>query len=488
MFENAIEDSKEAPKLTAQSIQQVQEVATNNEKEIQYIQDMASYLRRVVLTNQNDSNIFLEQPEKLQQADVERKEQHQKNLEKQKSEQQEMENELKTQISSALHQLKSLKFLQELRLQLEQQTRAVKQLIEEEKQLYSDDITKLRHQILDQREFYENDLKVQLEAANRFAKDFSDLHMELAATKIMTETIQNRKQLQEESAKAMQLIQENQALRKSHHYYDQEFRINQSSLEKLHSDYSTLKISIMEYEEKLNTTLMEHKDQLRELKDKKDDIIGELKLRKDEAIQRKEQLKHELLTIQRDLQKVENCRSESNQKEYEVLDSMSQAATFILTAIDKRFDEQTFQSAEDLDTNTDQISLQNNYNKSSLKTNPRNLKTTKNNQDNSQKSDLSRLMLRLQTINKQMKEDALKSQKALFKSNIEKKDVETQTDQLKKFEFLSRKVQPPSLLQMTQSPRRRIFRRAPTFYKKTQKRLTVPLSKKNTSLTHSANI
>lgn len=480
-FEIAVKESKEAPTSISQSLRRVREVASQNEKEINSIQDRISYLRRVILSNRNDSNIFLKELEKLHQTSIEKKEQYQKNLQQQKSDQQEMENDLNTQISSAIHQLKALRFLQELRHQLGYQTRAVKKLIEEEKQLNSDDMTLIRNQIIDQREFYEKDLKTRLAQANQFARDFSDLHMELATTKIMTETVQNRKQLKEESAKTIEMLRENDILRKKHHLIDQQFKINQASLQNLHTDYSNLKLSILEYEEKMNKTLNDNKERIRKLKDEKDDEIGELKLRKEEALQRKEELKLELLSVQRELQKAEKSRSESSQKEYEVLDKMSQTATFILTAIDKSMEEDSFQKDDTSDFETDQISSQNN---SSLKASLRNLKQK---DVGSQKSELSRLMLRLQNISNQMKEDAMKTQSVLLYSNVEKMDAETQTDQSMKLDFRTVKIQPPSLLENVKNPRRKAsvqtFRRAPPVYKKLFEKSKVPLSKKRTSLT-----
>ena len=398
-FEVAKKESKEAPAVTAQSIQQVNQVASTNEKEVNFIQDRASYLRRVIIANRNDSHKFLKELEDLRKQGNKHKDQHQVDLEQQKSEQQEMENDLQIKIAAALHQLKGLRFLQDIRLQLQEQTIAVKQLIEEEKQLNSDDMTSIMHQILDQRDFYENDLKVRLEAAKKFAKDFADLHMELVTTKIMKETSKNRKQLNEEATKTIELLRENDVLRKKHHALEQQFKISQASVQNLHSDYSTLSLSLTEYDEKLFTTLNENKNRIKQFRDEKDDAIGDLKLRKEEALQKREQLNQELLIVKRELQKVESSRSESDQKEYEILDKMSQTATFVLTAIDKSIDAESIQKADEALLNCDTIPSQTkSSNRSSPKTSPRNSKITKGKHDISQKSDLSKLMLRIKSI------------------------------------------------------------------------------------------
>lgn len=483
-FEVALKDSKEVPAAFSQSNKIINEIALSNEKSIESMQDRASYLRRVILANQNDSDIFSQKLLHIQEEEIERKNQYEKDLEQQKSEQQEMENEMNTKIQAAIHQLKSLKSLQELRRQLEQQTRAVKKLIEEEKQLNSNDMTSMKHQINDQRKFYEDDLNTRLEAANRFAKDFSDLHMELATAKIMNETIQNRKQLQEESVRLVQFIKENATLRKKHFLADQEFKISQKSLENIHSDYSTLRLSVVEYEEKMNDTLNEHKNNIRQLRDEKDDTIGELKLRKEEALQNRNQLNQELLSIKKNLQRVETLRSESSQKEYEVLDKMSQSATFILTAIDRAINSETIQETGNLNYEADQISIQNNDEAISHKSAPRRLNLIKN-QENSQKSELTRLMLRLQSISQQLKEDALKSQSLMQNSNIEKKDAETQTDIQMKLDSLTKKMQPLSLLERAKNHRRKpsvhTFRRLPPIHKRLFEKSKAPLSVRQTS-------
>ena len=134
-FEVALKESKEAPETISQSIKQIHQVASSNVKTIEFIQDRASYLRHVIIANRNDSMLFVKELENIRKKGLEHKDIYQKDIQQQKSDQQEKENELNIKISAAIHQLKGLRFLQELRIQLEQQTLAVKKLIEEEKVL-----------------------------------------------------------------------------------------------------------------------------------------------------------------------------------------------------------------------------------------------------------------------------------------------------------------------------------------------------------------
>ncbi|KAK8852506.1 hypothetical protein M9Y10_017491 [Tritrichomonas musculus] len=474
-FEVAKKDAKEAPDKIHQSLQQVNQVASSNDKEINFLKGRAVYLRRVIITNRNDSKLFVRELENIRQEKLKHKDIYKKDLQQQKSEQQEMENDLNTRISASIHQLKGLRFLQDIREQLEVQTISVNKLIDEEKQLNSDDMTSIRHQILDQREYYENDLKTRLAAARRFAKEFSDLHVDLVITKIRNETAENRKKLNEVSAKQIELLRENDALRKKFNVLNSKHTILQATVQSLQSDFNTLNTSIVDYEKNFFDAIDGNKNRLRQFLDERDDTIGELKLRKEEALLRRKELDQELLIVKRELEKLETMRPDSSQQEYEILDDLSQSATFILTAIDKSIDEQMIQEAGQISPQKKSTNLRN-------KSSPRNLKYTKPKRGTVQKSDLSKLMLKLQFISKQMKDGDLQvrssrgssrgsSRRSSRQSIVIKKDAETQTEEITETDSLSETIQPPSILEKTLNPRRNgsvpLTRKVPPFAYKT---------------------
>ena len=92
-----------------------------------------------------------------------------------------------------------------------------------------------------------------------------------------------------------------------------------------------------------------------------------------------------------------------------------------------------------------------------------------------------------------MREGDLKLQSTLQNSSIETYDVETQTEQSMESDLLPQNIQPPSLLENTQNPRRKgsvpTSRKMPPFvFKKLLEKSKAPLVKKRTSLSKSAYV
>lgn len=447
-LEDYTQHSKEAPAIISQSIQTINEAAKSNDQVIENMNDRIAYYHRVLKASQDDQEIFMNKLTEIHEIGISKKAKYQEDLEQQKAEQQEMENDLKTQIQSVLHQLKGLRGFQELRHQLDQQNRAVRNLIIQEKQKASQDITEIKHQITDQREFYENDLTVRLEQANRFAREFSDLHMDLVTTKIMNETKQNRKDLQLEEARTIELLRDNDRIRKQLHVVEQQHKINQGSVDSIHKEYSTLKLAHAETEKKYFESQVSRRDRIHQVTDEFEDKIDELKHRKEEALQRRSLLEKELNSYKKELQKAENSRSEAFHKECDVLEKMNQTATFILTAIDKVIGEEN----------------QTNEPSSVTKTKPREINET---ELKLQKNELSRLMQRLHSISQQMKETEIKNRN---RNNSNLKDVETQTEKSIQSDLLEKDLpSAPTLLKLP-NPRRKTtlksFNHASPVYKR----------------------
>lgn len=120
-LEDYAQHSKEAPAIISQSIRTINEASKSNDKAIETMNDRIAYFHRVLKASENDQEIFMNQLTEIHETGIAKKAKYQEDLEQQKAEQQEMENDLKTQIQSVLHQLKGLRGFQELKHQLDQQ-------------------------------------------------------------------------------------------------------------------------------------------------------------------------------------------------------------------------------------------------------------------------------------------------------------------------------------------------------------------------------
>ena len=184
----------------------------NANQAIQFDRGRADFHIHAIVANRNDQILFRNRLVEIHDQLMKQNEEYKEDVQKLRFQQQEMENKLKLQIETVIHQLKSLIPFQERRRILIEQKRALESLIFKEKQIHQEELTDIHHKLLDQREYYENDLKTRLAAARRFAKEFSDLHVDLVITKIRNETAENRKKLNEVSAKQIELLRENESL------------------------------------------------------------------------------------------------------------------------------------------------------------------------------------------------------------------------------------------------------------------------------------
>ena len=429
-FDEYTKQNQQSNSIIKHSIEEINHANEINDEKLKTLKDRIGYLQRVIKANNDDQRIFKDKLVEIAKMGEEKKEEHQRNLEKQKANQIEMENELQMEIQDILSQLKNFRGFQEQRHQLDQQIRTLRNLIDTTKKNNHQEITEIRHKILDQRTFYEEDLKTRLVEARQFAKDFSDLHMDLVTQKIAEENIENRNALKQDMLQSIENLRKNDELRKKWIVVERDFKINQENVGKIAKDYAALKVQCKEYEEKLETITQENRQRLMQLKDETEFSLNDHQQDLLELKKRNEELKKEAALAARQLKRAEAKRFEAFKKEVQFLDQMNQSASFLLTSISK---------AMPLDENTDN-----------------------DDQLNVHRSELSKLMRRLQAVSEKMKQNTL-----IYPNYVETADAETQTDKLLRTDYLSGKVSAPPIKPGV-NPRRTIYQaqRKPGVYKR----------------------
>lgn len=171
--------------------------ATNECKSLeQNEQDRAYYHKFVIVLNRNGQLKFRKDLVNIRKQTIKAQANFEIDYQQLCTAQKDMENKLRSQIESLSHQLKSLREFKERKSILIEQKKTLEKLIFEEKKASHMEINAIHKKLLDQRDFYDQDLRDRLENAKNYATKFADLHIDVLTQKIQAESLSKRKELQ----------------------------------------------------------------------------------------------------------------------------------------------------------------------------------------------------------------------------------------------------------------------------------------------------
>jgi hypothetical protein len=165
-----------------------------------------------------------------------------------RAEQDEIEGSLRSQIQMSLVQLKGLRECQEYRSQIEIQRRQITAMIASDKKEHANEMSQIHHQLVDQREFYEEQLASKLGAAEEFAGDFAELHIDNLTGKIQKETWTFETQFRNENAELYQALKDNENLRATLTKLRQQGKIRSGCVDKVDKEADKLEKELEDLE------------------------------------------------------------------------------------------------------------------------------------------------------------------------------------------------------------------------------------------------
>lgn len=339
IYDNAKEQIPLLPEAYQKSKESINTAYNRANEILQFDQGRADFHVHAVVANRNDQLLFHKYLADIHDELSIRNEKYKEEIQRLQFEKQEMVNKLKSEIESLASQLKSLSPFQERRKILIEQKKDLENLISKEKQIHQDELTKIHHELLDQREYYENDLRTRLETANSFAKRFADLHIDLLTKKIHDTTLSKRKELNSLETKLLNELYNIDNLMKTKNFYTRRNKILHKNIEDTTAQIIKLKQEKKDTEIKMLQTMSDHEKEISEIKDfiqnKESDIIN-LKLAKLREINFR--FKYEASVAFELMKKAEESRS-PNKKSFEsdLLQIMKKTSEYIIKALEDKF-------------------------------------------------------------------------------------------------------------------------------------------------------
>ena len=209
-------------------------------------------------------------------------------------------------------------------------------MIEEGKRQNANELTEIHRKLIEQREFYEQDLRNKLAEANRFASDFADLHIDMATKRIADDTTSRREELKTQEMSEYKLLTENEQLRKKLINLQRDHEIYVKSVKAAESKAGKMKQQVEEIESQLTTGAQDPDDRLRSCRDENEFRIKELTERVAKMRNVNVELKQQAAIAAREFAQAQERKYDNMRKEYELVAAMSDAAVFVLTALDKK--------------------------------------------------------------------------------------------------------------------------------------------------------
>lgn len=326
--------------LIASSIASINQARATNADILQTRSDRISFLRRAISAAETDQQRFQAELRDIESRAEQEKQCQNAKLEKLRLDFNEVESELKARVHGALQQLKNLREFQEHRHILDQQKRQLTQMIADEKKKYSDELSDIHRRLVEQREFYEQDLREKLAAANQFVDDYADLHMDLVTQKIAAETKSRRDEMRDGNASDFKLLTDNESLRKQATELQRSHQIRAQSVKVVEGRATKMKAQADEIEARMNSQGQDARDRLRGFREETEFRITELTQRVKDLRDMNVELKQKTAIAAKDLAAAEESRFEHMKKEYELVTAMNDAAVFVLTSLDKVADKE----------------------------------------------------------------------------------------------------------------------------------------------------
>ena len=324
-----------ARNLIRDTIASINHARATNADVIQTRNDRIAFFRRAIAAAETDQKNLQQQLREIEaRGEDERLKQNAK-MEQLRLDFSEVESDLRAQVQGRLQQLKNLREFQEQRHILDQQKRQLTQMIAQERQQYSDELTEIHRKLVEQREFYERDLREKLATANKFVDDYADLHMDLVTQKIADETKTKRDEMKDGNASDFKLLTDNEKLRKKATDLERNHEIHKRSVKVVETRAIKIKAQMDEVEARMNAQGQDAGESLRNFRDEAEFRITELTQRLRDMRDMNVELKQKTALAAKNLAAVQESRFEHMKKEYELVTAMNDAAVFVLTSLDK---------------------------------------------------------------------------------------------------------------------------------------------------------
>lgn len=340
IYDQSKEQIPHIPKVYQKIKESMIEFSDQRDRAIQFDRGRADFHIHAIVTNRNDQILFHQHLIDIHDELMKRNEEYKEEIQRLQFKQQEMVNSLKLQIESVAHQLKGLKPFQERRKIIIEQKKALEGLIFKEKQIHQDELTDIHHILLDQREYYENDLRTRLEIARKFAEEYSDLHIDALTKKIADSTSSERRNLYSLETKLLDELYNIDSLVKASNYYTRQNQVLRKNIENTTVKIINYKQEKKDIEIQMLETISLHQRELSQIKDclkeKESDIIN-IKISK--LREENERLKREAAVSYELMKKAENSRIIGLEKSFEIdlLKTIKDSAEYVINALENKY-------------------------------------------------------------------------------------------------------------------------------------------------------
>ena len=307
------------------------------ENEVNFYKGRCHYLMRVILSNRNDQKMFCDKMIEIQELQGKKKAEFDEQYEELRFQQQEMENEYKMKIHNVEHQVRGLREFLERRFILKDQIKSIRALIDKETKVQFDEVTNIHHLLLDQRDYYENDLRDKLMTAREFAKKYSDLHVDLVTKQIHGETYENRKAYNEINSTFITQLRDTDKFNDQISILRKKNRLLNLSVESFTQQALELKNSKKEVEQEMNDRTKSIQNKLEDYRDELHEKLAELSTYHPNVREKNEQLKIEKAEALAKMREAESLRSCIQFNNDEILHAYRGSANYVLEALDKKY-------------------------------------------------------------------------------------------------------------------------------------------------------
>lgn len=340
VYDEAKQQIPQIPEIYQKIKESMSKAYDQADQKIQFDRGRADFHIHAIVANRTDQVLLCKRLTEIHDELKKQNDVYKEEIQKLQFQQQEMENNLKSQIESVAHQLKSLQPFKDRRKMLIEQKKALEHLIYKEKQIHQDELTDIHHKLLDQREYYEKELRARLEAAEKFAQKYSDLHIDLLTKKISDSTSTKRKDLNSLDIKLLNEFRDADNLIKTKNYYIRQNQIIRKSIENSTAQIIQIKQEKKDVELYMLQAISNHEEEISKTKDilkEKEDYFVNFKIFK--LHQENERLKKEASESFELMKKTENCRLINDNKSFEIdlLLKMKNVAVLIIKALDHKF-------------------------------------------------------------------------------------------------------------------------------------------------------
>ncbi|OHT06382.1 hypothetical protein TRFO_05579 [Tritrichomonas foetus] len=333
------EQIKHTPEIYEQMHKELSQAIEKNENSYQFIKGRLHYLQHAVLANRNDQNIFKSKLVDIHNKGMKEKADFDQQIAELRFQQQEMENGYQTKIKAVMYQLQGLREFQFRRHILEDQIKDLKRLISQESKAHHEEITEIHHLLLNQREYYENDLRTRLTDAQNYARTYADLHIDLLTQKIYDETYEHRSNLNSLNKKDIDNLYGMDDLKEKLNVIRKQNKILRLNVEKSTLELLDLKRTKKELVQEMNDKLEMHKNMLEDYKEELSDKIAELSVHVPIIRDKNQLLKQEHAELLKTVQQLEESRLDIGKDDADLLNKVNENSELLFNKLEEKYGE-----------------------------------------------------------------------------------------------------------------------------------------------------